>query len=378
MPEILEAFQDAKLSRDLLTMVRKLAAAYREKHGRPMALMEVCGTHTMALARSGIREAVAGEVRLVSGPGCPVCVTSQDDIHRMQVLAAQREAIVCTFGDMMRVPGREGSLQDTRARGGDVRVIYNPVEAVAIAAANPNRPVVFFGIGFETTIPTVAAALVEAERQQITNFYLFTAFKLVTPVLHYLLTLGEVRLDGLLLPGHVSVILGEGDFTFLADQYRVPSVISGFLPVDMLGGIALLLQMGIRGEAQVKNAYPRVVRYEGNPTAKGLVSRYFVPADTKWRGIGIIPGSGLALKPQWEHRDCRYRWPHLWQLEEDTEIAGCRCGEILRGVITPHQCPRFATDCTPVDPVGPCMVSSEGTCAAYYQHLRLAGHREKG
>jgi len=358
---------DPVLNRSLLERIRRMAEEFAAIRGRKPVFMEVCGSHTMALARSGLKMSLKNEVTLVSGPGCPVCVTDQSDIDSMIELAEGEGRILCTFGDMMRVPGSRGSLQDAKARGRDIRVVYAPSDAVSIALDHPGQEVVFLGIGFETTIPVLGAALLEAERLELSNFSMWISAKLVEPILRHLLELQEVELDGFLLPGHVAVISGSGHFEFLAHEFRQPGVISGFEPLELARGLYTLLELALEGKRQIVNDHPSVVTVQGNSRAQQVMAACFEPSTQVWRGIGTIPDSGLSLRSEYAHMDAKLKF----KLEPMKPAAtGCRCGEVIRGALHPVACPLFGRGCTPNHPVGPCMVSAEGTCAAEYQYMR--------
>jgi hydrogenase expression/formation protein HypD len=336
---------------------------------RRITLMEVCGTHTHAIAAAGIRARLPETIRLVSGPGCPVCVTPVDYLDRAEALAGLPDTALCTFGDLFRVPSSTGSLEKLRAAGAAVEVVYSPRDALEMAASRPSRRVVFLAVGFETTAPTIAAALAEAEAAKIANFLVLPGNKTVPPPLKALASDREVALDGFLLPGHVSVVTGSSAFDFLAREFSLPSAVVGFSPADVLRGILELATQAAEGRAEVVNLYGRVVTPSGNGAAKDLMRRFFEPRDERWRGLGTIPGSGLGLRDEWAHRDAS-RIPV--ETCAPREPAGCRCGEVLRGVAAPPECPLFGDPCTPDEPVGACMVSSEGTCAAWYRHERYA------
>jgi hydrogenase expression/formation protein HypD len=337
-----------------------------QSYKQEVSLMEVCGTHTMAIARSGIREMVPANIKLLSGPGCPVCVTSQGDIDAVIKLCQEPGIILCTFGDMMRVPGSESSLQEERSRGADIRVVYSPLDALEIARKNPQREVVFLGIGFETTAPTIAVSLEQAERERIKNFSVLSYHKLVPPALEVIFSAPDIRVDGLICPGHVSAVIGLKPYELLATQYHKPCVVTGFETVDILEGIIMLLHQMSQGQARADIQYRRVVRKEGNPVAVELLERIFQPEEARWRGLGPIPGSGLKLRSAYESLDAakKFQLPQI----EDLAIKGCSCGEVLTGKISPRECLLFGRGCTPLKPVGPCMVSHEGACAAYYRY----------
>lgn len=335
--------------------------------GRPVRLMEVCGTHTVAIFRHGIRSLLPEGIGLLSGPGCPVCVTSIQDVDVAVALARTPGVVLTTFGDMVRVPGSRESLSQAQGSGASVRIVYGPMDALALARENADKKVVFFAAGFETTSPLVAATLMQAEATGVANFYLHVVHKLVPPALSALLDAPDVGIDGFILPGHVSAILGTEPYSFLADRYKVPSAITGFDAHDILEGILMVLEGMINDNPQVRIQYARVVRPEGNPKAREALARVFVPCDAYWRGIGLIPQSGYALKRELAHRDIGAFFD-VGSITPATEPAACRCGQVLRGIITPAQCPLFGKACTPERPVGACMVSTEGSCAAHYKY----------
>jgi hydrogenase expression/formation protein HypD len=336
---------------------------------RQITLMEVCGTHTHAVAAAGLRRMLPDSVRLISGPGCPVCVTPVDYLDRALALARLPDTTVCTFGDLMRVPSSTSSLEQARADGADIQIVYSPRDALQMAAERPAQRVVFLAVGFETTVPTIAAALAEAEAQAVANFVILPGNKLIPPPMRALVEDPELKVDGFLLPGHVSVITGWHAFRFLAEDYRVSGAVVGFEATDILQGVLELAEALAAGVPAVSNRYGRAVSAEGNRAAAAVVGRFFEPAADHWRGFGEIPASGLALKAEWRQRDAT---PLARDLPEPREPQGCRCGDVLRGLIEPPQCPLFASTCTPLQPEGACMVSSEGTCAAWYRHERFS------
>ena len=367
MIETLKQFSSSTISQALLKQIEQKAAEYKEKFGREPALMEVCGSHTMAVAKTGVKKLLAGKVKLISGPGCPVCVTDQKSIDAMIQLAESDERIICTFGDMVRVPGTNRSLMDAKTDGRDVRVVYSPMDAVEIAKENRDKQVVFLGIGFETTIPVLAVALKKADEEKVNNFSMWVTTKLVEPILRKLLNEGEVQVDGLLLPGHVSIVLGKHHYQYLVDEYRVPGVICGFEPVELLSGIYQSIELLLNERPKIINGHQHVVRNEGNRQAQLLMEKYFQVSDEAWRGIGVIEKSGLDIREEYQHLNAKTRFDIK---ASEPKRTNCRCGEIIRGLISPEQCRLFAKACTPVNPIGPCMVSSEGSCAASYQFLR--------
>jgi hydrogenase expression/formation protein HypD len=359
--KFLEEFRDRGRVEKIAHAIADVAPA-----GREFAFMEVCGTHTMAIARFGLRQLLPDNIRLVSGPGCPVCVTPQEYVDHAVALARAPDVTVATFGDMMRVPGSTADLLRTQAEGADVRLVYSPSEALAAARAEPNRVVVFLGVGFETTAPTIAATVEAAAVEGVDNFYVLVAHKLIPPALRALCEAGEVALDGFLCPAHVSAIIGASAYRFVVDDYGLACAVAGFEPVDIMQGIYLLLRQCADGERRVDNAYARVVREDGNPHAQRLLAEVFAPADSRWRGLGVIPGSGLDFAPAYERFDAEAAVPV--EVEETVVDAGCICGEILTGAKAPALCALFGGRCTPEAPVGPCMVSSEGSCAAAFKY----------
>ena len=354
----LDEFRSPDVVRSLVRRVNEL--------GESAKLMEVCGTHTMAISKFGLRPLLAPQVELVSGPGCPVCVTSDADIDRAIALAGLPDVILATFGDMVKVPGSEGSLADAAARGARVEVVYSPLEALEIAHRSPDKRVVFLGVGFETTAPAVAATLMRAVEEGVENFHLLSLHKLVPPALRALASVPDFGIDGFILPGHVSTIIGAEAYSFLPSEFEIPCVITGFEPTDILQAIYLLLKMQQEGPS-VQVEYSRAVRPEGNLKALSVMDRVFERTGAQWRGLFEVPESGLALKPEYGQHDAG-----AWEVELPGPVGdrGCRCGEVLCGKIKPEQCPLFAEKCTPEDPVGPCMVSSEGTCTSYYLYER--------
>lgn len=331
--------------------------------GRPVRLMEVCGTHTHAIGKGGLRSVLPGGIELVSGPGCPVCVTDQSDIERMLWLARQ-DLSVATFGDMIRVPGHEGSLETVRSQGADVRIVYSPLDALRMAKEEPEREVVFLAVGFETTAPGVAAVVERAVQQGVANFSIYPCHKLILPAMEAVAA--SSHLDGFITPGHVTAIVGPEHYGALAEEYAMPCVATGFEPLDVLEGTADLVEHIVRGESTSTVQYKRIVKSGGNPKAWGMVQRVFAPCDAPWRGLGTIPGSGLALRDAFAACDAIVRH-HVPEIEAKP-LPGCRCGDVLRGTIQPRECPLFGERCTPRRPLGPCMVSSEGACAARYKY----------
>lgn len=354
----LDAFRAPEPARAIVGTIRSLW------DGRPpVRVMEVCGTHTMAIARHGIRPLLSGIVTLISGPGCPVCVTPDGYIDAAIAIGRRKDTIVATFGDMLKVPGTAGSLEKERGSGVDVRVVYSPLDAVRLAADHPKKEVVFLGVGFETTAPAIAGAIEAAARQSLRNFSVLSSVRTIPEAMEILAADPEVRIEAFLCPAHVSTIIGANAYAPIAAGRGIPCVVAGFEPLDILYGIYMILLQKKEGAARVENEYSRVATAGGNRKALDLIGRVFAKSDIAWRGVGVIPGSGLSIAKAFESFDAKIRFGVS---TDDTGTAGpCRCGDVLKGIITPRECPLFGTACTPDDPVGPCMVSSEGTCAAY-------------
>jgi hydrogenase expression/formation protein HypD len=351
---------------------RDIASAARAVPGDgPIAIMEVCGTHTVAIRRSGLRSLLPERVRLISGPGCPVCVTSQGTIDVLIDLAGRPGVTVATFGDMVRVPGTRSSLERAGAEGGSVAVCYSVLEALDLARRRPDEQIVFAAVGFETTAPGTAVAVEQGRAEGLANFRILSGHKWILPAMDALLAGGEVRIDGFLCPGHVSVVIGSRAYAPLADRYERPCVVAGFTAEQVLAGVAAILRQLADGEARVENVYPEAVREEGNPEALAHVDRVFERAHAVWRGLGTIPGSGMALADAYAEADAVRALGLAWPPPEpEADARGCRCGDVIRGAIQPHECPLFGETCTPARPLGPCMVSREGSCQAEYRYGR--------
>ena len=360
-------WRDRALAAAAISEMAKLASAAAAKKGERVNFMEVCGTHTMAIAASGMRKLFPKELRMLSGPGCPVCVTSQGDIDRILALAEIPGLIIATFGDMLKVKGSKGlDLSSAREHGADIRVVYSPLDAVALAAADPSREVVFIGVGFETTAPVIGSAVVRAKKAGLRNFSSTAFFKLVPPALELLLSDPENKIHGFMLPGHVSAIIGTGPYKFVAEKYRVPCVVTGFEPLDILAGINMLLKQVISGEPRVEDEYFRAVRAGGNPAAQELMREVFSVSTASWRAIGPVKNTGLEFSKAYAAFDAVKRFRIKYA--EAPEPGGCLCGKILLGKALPPDCPLFGGACTPSNAVGPCMVSSEGACAAWFKY----------
>ncbi len=358
--DYIDEFRDKDKAQALLSAIRRTS-------GKKINVMEICGTHTHSIARYGIKNALPGTINLVSGPGCPVCVTSASDIERIiEFSRSERNAIIATFGDMMRVPGKTSTLMEERSRGADVRVVYSPLGAIDIARENPGKEVVFYSVGFETTAPTAAATLIKARGEGIDNLSALSLHKLTPPAMKALMDGGDVNIDGFICPGHVTAIIGARSYEFLAKDYGAPCVVAGFEPLDVLMGLLMLARQVEEGRAEIEIEYDRVVSWEGNRTAQEALSAVFEPCDAAWRGIGSIPLSGLRIKDAFSKFDAEKRFS--MKSCAAGEPKGCMCGDVLKGKAAPEKCPLFGGACTPEEPVGPCMVSSEGTCAAYYKY----------
>ncbi|MEV0965134.1 hydrogenase formation protein HypD [Streptomyces sp. NPDC049910] len=358
----IEEFQDPALAERLLGEIRSAVT-------RPWALMEVCGGQTHTIIRHGIDQLLPDEVELIHGPGCPVCVTPLEVIDKALEIASRPGVIFCSFGDMLRVPGTGRDLFQVRGEGGDVRVVYSPLDALRIARQNPGRQVVFFGIGFETTAPPNAMTVYQARRLGIPNFSLLVSHVRVPPAIEAIMRSPNCRVQGFLAAGHVCSVMGTGEYPELAERHRVPVVVTGFEPLDILEGVRRTVLQLERGEHSVENAYPRAVRPEGNPAARAMLDDVFEVTDRAWRGIGIIPDSGWRLSARYREYDAEHRFQVTGI--DTREPAACRSGEVLQGLLKPHECEAFGTDCTPRSPLGATMVSSEGACAAYYLYRRL-------
>ena len=349
-------------------LVRDLAAKIAATSTRPWNIMEVCGGQTHAILRFGIDELLPDTIALIHGPGCPVCVTPVESIDRAILIASRPEAIFCSFGDMLRVPGSKFDLLSAKAGGGDVRIVYSPLDALRLAQQNPEKQVVFFAVGFETTAPATALAVAQAEKLRVENFSLLVAHVLIPPAMEAMVSSKQSSIDAFLAAGHVCTVTGAREYVSLSERYSIPIAITGFEPVDILQGIAACVLQLESGRCEVVNSYSRSVKQEGNRSARELIARVYQAAPRKWRGIGEIPDSGLRLRDRYASFDAEKRF----QVSEVTseESDECISGLVLQGLRKPHECPAFGTTCTPERPLGATMVSSEGACAAYYQYRR--------
>ncbi len=353
-------FKNPETCRPLLEKLKSILG------DKELRFMEVCGTHTVAIFHSGLRDVLPKNITHLSGPGCPVCVTHDAEVATFLDLAGRDGLIIATFGDLLRIPGPKGiSLKHAKAQGARVEVVYSPLDAITLAKNNPNDKVVFLGVGFETTAPTVAGTMIMAQQQGIKNLLIFSCHKLVPPALRVLLDDTDCAVDAFLLPGHVSTILGLEPYKFLQD-YKTPGIVAGFDAADILLALCMMAEQLQDGKNKVENAYIRAVDNDGNPRARAILDQVFVPGTALWRGIGAIPNSGLVIGDEFAHMDAVVQLGLT--MPEVKTVSGCRCGDVLKGKLSPPNCPLFAKACTPANPVGPCMVSTEGSCAAYFKY----------
>ena len=355
----IDEFRNEKIAKKIIEKIQNISK-------KQINLMEVCGTHTVSIFRNGIRNVLPENIRLLSGPGCPVCVTPIKKIDEIIAISRVRNFIITTFGDMIRVPGSSTSLEKEKAKGADVRMVYSALDALNIARHYPNHNIAFMGAGFETTSPTIASTVLKAKKEEIKNFSVLSVAKIMPPAMQTLLE-GKVNINGFLCPGHVSTIIGSAPYQFIAEKYNIPCVISGFEPLDILQAIYMLVRQIEQERAEVEIQYTRAVKPEGNKIALKKLKEVFKTVDSEWRGIGYIKQSGLDFKDKFYQYNA-----HKFniEVEESREFSGCRCGDVLKGLINPTECPLFRSVCTPENPKGACMVSSEGTCAAYYKYSR--------
>jgi hydrogenase expression/formation protein HypD len=372
--KFLDEYRDEETAREIVAEIRRITT-------RPWVIMEVCGGQTHSIVKYGVDRMLPPEIELVHGPGCPVCVTSLEMIDKAHAIASRPDVIFCSFGDMLRVPGSECDLLVLKSRGADIRVIYSPIDCLKIARENPAKRVVFFAIGFETTAPANAMAVWQAKQQGVTNFSVLVSHVLVPPSIASILQSPQNRVQGFLGPGHVCTVMGYKEYEPISARFKVPIVITGFEPIDLLHGTLMTIRQLEKGEAKVENQYNRIVLRDGNPAAVKLVNKVFEVCDRKWRGVGSIPKSGYKLRYEFRDHDAE----RIFEVKEiDTqEPARCISGLVLRGVKKPHECPAFGRDCTPENPLGATMVSAEGACAAYHaygRHLHIlngAAHHDR-
>ncbi len=359
--EWINTFRNTEVAKALTSQLKDLSP-------KPARIMEVCGTHTVSIAHNGIRELMPEGFTLTSGPGCPVCVTSTTEIDTFIAAAKIKDVIITTFGDLIKVPGSSSSLRNEQTNGADIRIVYSPLDAVEIAKKNHNKNVIFLGVGFETTTPTVAAAILHAQKEEVKNFFIISAHKLMPPALEALVSDPEISIDGLLCPGHVSIMIGADAYQPLVDKYHIPCVIAGFEAVDILHGIYMLAQQHQDNRADVEISYQRAVYKQGNPKAVQIMEQVFETASANWRGLGEIPASGLKVRSEFKDFDAEINFDI--KVSSAPRKSGCKCGDVLKGIIYPDQCKLFGKACLPDHPIGPCMVSSEGACAAFYRYRR--------
>jgi hydrogenase expression/formation protein HypD len=354
-----DEYRDPELGNKLLEKIRQ----YSHKH---IKLMEFCGGHTVAIFKHGLRQLLPQNIQMLSGPGCPVCVTANADLDKAIALAKIPNVIITSFGDMVRVPGSYSSLQQSKAEGADIRIVYSTQDALAFARENPSKAVIFIGIGFETTTPTVAASILQAEQEKIKNYYVLSLHKTCPPIMKAILNRGEVKINGIIYPGHVSAIIGSKPYQFIADDYHIAGAIAGFEPIDLIHAVDSLVEQIEHDHPMVENTYRRGVKDEGNIPALRLMDTVFEAGEANWRGMGMVPDSGLKIRSIYEQFDAEKNFDI--KPEPAKEPKGCICGAVLRGISTPKDCKLFHKTCTPEHPVGPCMVSVEGSCATYYQY----------
>jgi hydrogenase expression/formation protein HypD len=358
----IDEFRDKKLVNRAAGMVRMIAP------GRSLNLMEVCGTHTQSFFKFGLNKLLPANLNLIAGPGCPVCVSTQDYIDQAINLAGDRKNIILTFGDMLRVPGNRNTLEEEKARGANVHIVYSPLDALVFARHNPGKKIIFLAVGFETTAPTIALSILSARKERLKNLSFFCALKLMPPVMKHMLKDKKLKINGFLLPGHVSSIIGAGAFGFIPEKYAIPCCVAGFEPLDIMEAICLLLKQIAAKKAKIDNQYIRAVTARGNIKAQQIIAKVFTVVDASWRGLGMVPGSGLAVR-----RDLsRFNTVKAFGLNPVSLLRlpspKCRCAQVIKGVMRPDKCPLFRKACSPSHPYGPCMVSFEGACNAYFKY----------
>jgi hydrogenase expression/formation protein HypD len=362
----IDEFRDINLVKKIASKIKEVIPAHN------INIMEVCGTHTMSFYRFGLDKLLPENLRLISGPGCPVCVSPQEYIDAAIKLTEQKDTIILTFGDMLRIPGSASTLERKRAEFGNVRVVYSPFDSISMAKLNPSKKIIFLAVGFETTAPAIALTVKYAKQKKLRNLFFLSSLKLIPPAMGYLVQDKRLNLQGFLCPGHVSAIIGTNPYEFLVKQKKIGCCVAGFEPVDILEGFLMLSLQIAKNKPAVDNQYSRVVKKEGNPRAQKIIDDVFKPADAVWRGLGKIPGTGLQLRDEFSRFDAQKQFLGIVRLRTtDYGLSTkCKCGDILKGLITPLDCPLFSKACCPDNPVGPCMVSNEGACNAYYKYRR--------
>lgn len=367
--QYVDEFRDPVLAQSLLSQINQRVEQMTDKLTRPLQIMEVCGGHTHAIFKFGIDQLLPPQIEFIHGPGCPVCVLPMGRIDTSITIASRKEVIFCTYGDVMRVPGRNGSLLDAKRHGSDVRIVYSPLDALTLAKQNPAKKVVFFGIGFETTMPSSALTIQLAKQQEVKNFFFLCQHITITPTLRSLLEQPDICIDGFLAPGHVSMVIGTTPYNFIAEEFQRPVVVTGFEPLDILQALLMLVEQFKDDRCEVENQYRRIVSTEGNHSAQRAMDDVFeLKESSEWRGLGEIPHSGVRLKDQYKQFDAELHFGTVESVVNDDPLA--RCGEVLTGRCKPIDCPLFGRGCVPHHAVGALMVSSEGACAAYYQYHR--------
>ena len=361
-------YTDEFKNRGLIDSVsRKLSAV---NPGGNIKIMEVCGTHTQNFCRFGLGKLLPGNISLIAGPGCPVCVSSQGYIDEAIKLSRRPDVIIVTFGDMLRIPGSDSTLEKERAKGAEVNIVYSPLDALTIAKDNPLKKIIFLAVGFETTAPAYALTILAVKRNKLKNIFFYCALKTIVPAMEYLLQDKKLDISAFLCPGHVSAIVGSKPYGLVAGRYKKPCCIAGFEPLDILEGIYILVKMIAEKKSTVVNEYSRVVSRDGNPVARKVISRVFAQADVSWRGLGVIPNSGLRIRGQFAIFDAVREFSLREKKDAQISVKKCRCGDILKGLVSPEACKLFSKACSPDNPIGPCMVSQEGACNAYFRYRK--------
>lgn len=359
----IDEFRNKKLVNYISDKIKEIAPKHK------VNIMEVCGTHTQSFFRFGLDKILPDNLRFISGPGCPVCVSAQEYIDTAITLAKNKDVVILTFGDMLRIPGSYSTLEEERARLGNVRVIYSAFDSLTVAEENPHKKIVFLAVGFETTAPTIALSIMQAKKENLKNIFFLSSLKLIPPAMDYLLQDRRLKLDGFLCPGHVSAVIGTEPYEFIPARYKIGCCVAGFEPLDILEGIYLLIRQIVKNKPMVENQYVRVVTKKGNLKAKKIISRVFKASDVSWRGLGNIPQSGFKIRNDFSQFDAKKMLPTLNTRSAISDgQKKCRCGDVLKGLISPLDCSLFSKVCSPDNPIGPCMVSNEGACNAYYKY----------
>jgi len=357
----IDEFRDAKLVKKFAQRIKRIAPS------RSINIMEVCGTHTQSFFRFGLDELMPKNLRLIAGPGCPVCVSSQEYIDNAIKLAQQKDTLILTFGDMLRIPGTQSTLEREKTKFGNVRVVYSALDSLKAARLNPDKKIIFLAVGFETTAPTIALSIIAAKKERLNNLFFYSSLKLIPPAMDYLIQDERLNLDAFLCPGHVSAVIGTTAYEFIPRRYKIGCCVAGFEPLDILEGIYLLLEQIAENKPQVQNQYARVVKRTGNARALSIMHKVFEESGADWRGFGVIPKSGLKIRKEFSQFDAGKVFSIKRATGNGQRATKCKCGDVLKGLISPRSCPLFARACAPANPIGPCMVSSEGACNAYFK-----------